>query len=159
MAKISPRKVFQYSIEFPGFPYENFLCQEFQTADLEVEPVPHSEGVYDVKTAGRIKVGNLTLKNIMRAQAGSLETFFFWDWLNLCQDMYLGGGSEPMGTGGYYRTVIVRELGVDGQTVINTHIFEEAWPTKINGLPLNRRQSDNTIETVELSVNRVNKTL
>ena len=153
MAKISPRKSFNFSISFPGYPYEPFLVQKANMPDTEVEVAEHSEGNHDVKTGGRIKIGNITLENIMRTTPG-FESMFFWDWKNLVADPILNGGVEPAG---YYRTMIVKELGTDGKSVINQWICYETFPVKLNGLPLDRKSSDNTIESVELSVNIVDK--
>jgi len=153
MAKISPRKLFNFSISFPGFPYEPFLVQKVSLPDTEVEVAEHSEGIHDVKTGGRIKVGNVTIDNIMRTTLG-YESLFFWEWKNLVADAWLNGGVEPSA---YYRTMIVKEHGVDGKTVINQWICTECFPIKINGLPLDRKSSDNTTETIELSANIVDK--
>lgn len=154
MAKISPRKEFNFKVYFPLYAIEPFLVQKVTLPDVEIDAVPHSEGNYDVKTAGRTKVGTITLENILRSTAGT-EASFFWDWNNMAQDMYLGGGVEPAG---YYRTMIVEELGTDGASVINRWICEETWPHKIGGQKHDRKSSDNTVETVELSVNRIDKT-
>jgi len=153
MAKISPRKLFNFSISFPGFPYEPFLVQKANLPDSEVEVAEHSEGNHDVKTGGRIKVGNITLENIMRTTPG-FESLFFWDWKALVADAWLNGGVEP---DGYYRTMLVKEHGVDGISVINQWLCTECFPIKLNGLPLDRKSSENSIENVELSVNIIDK--
>ena len=71
------------------------------------------------------------------------------DWLYACQDHVNGGGltSEQ-----YWETVLVEELAEDGVTAINSHLGTEVWPTKVNGLELDRMSSDNTIESIEFSV-------
>lgn len=153
MAKISPRKAFNFRIIFPGYPLEPFLVQKCQLPEMEIESVPHSEGNIDIKTGGRIKVGNCTLENIMKSTSGA-EANFFWDWAGAVQDMYLNGGLEPFV---YYRTMIIEEVGVDGKSTINRWVLDECWPSKMNGLSLDRKSSDNTLETVELSVNRIDK--
>ena len=153
MAKISPRKSFNFQIYFPGFPYEPFLVQKCNLPDSEVEVAEHSEGNHDIKTGGRVKISNLVLENIMKTTVG-FESRFFWDWKNMVQDANLGGGLEPAA---YYRNCIIRELGVNGVTPINVWICEEVFPIKINGLPLDRKSSENTIENVEFSVNFVTK--
>lgn len=151
--KVSPRKLFNFSISFPGFPYEPFLCQKFTAPDREVEVAEHSEGNYDVKTGGRVKIGNATLEGLKRSSKNT-ESLFFWDWLNSVQDPYLGGGLPPAQ---YYRPVEVVEFAEDGATVINRWLLEEVFPIKINGQAWDRKSSDNTIETIEFSVNLVDQ--
>ena len=45
----------------------------------------------------------------------------------------------------------------EGVSVINTHLFEEVWPCKVNGVELDRMSSDNTIESIEFSVGTADK--
>ena len=152
-AKISPRKGFNFQISFVGYPYEPFLVQKVNLPDKEIEVAEHSEGNHDVKTGGRIKVSNLTLENIMRT-TNNQEALFFWEWMESVQSADLNGGLEPAA---YYRTIIIKEVGTNGKTPINTWVYEEVFPVKANGLTLDRKSSDNTIESIELSVNTANK--
>jgi hypothetical protein len=153
MAKISPRKLFNFTIYFPELPYEPFLVQKVNLPDSEVEIAEHSEGNHDIKTGGRVKVGNITLENIMRSTAGT-ESMMFWDWKNLVADPFLNGGAEPAL---YYKTMVVKEYGTNGVTVINEWVCTEVFPIKINGLPLDRKSSENTVENVELACNYISK--
>lgn len=153
MARISPRKLFNFSVYFPQLPYEPFLVQKANMPDSEVEIAEHSEGNHDVKTGGRIKLGNITLENIMRTTVG-FESMLFWNWKNSIADPHLNGGLEPSA---YYQTMIVTEFGTDGKTVINKWVCEEVFPLKINGIAFDRKSSENTVENVELSVNTLTK--
>ena len=79
---------------------------------------------------------------------------YFFDWAYSVQDVMIGGGSPP---DTYKRTILVKELAEDGTSVINTWVCEGAWPTKINGQKLDRKSSDNSMEKLELSVDRCEK--
>lgn len=152
MAKVkNPRKNFLFSIQFPKHPINTYLCQKVTLPDIEVEQVTHGDVNRDVKTAGRISVGNLVIEKLITT-AGS-DTWLH-DWLMSCQDILLGGGLPPSY---YWETVIVNELAEDGTTVLNQHIMEEVWPCKITGLDLDRTSSENTIEKAEFSVGTIDK--
>jgi hypothetical protein len=45
-------------------------------------------------------------------------------------------------------------LGVNGATVLQTRNYLGAWPCKINGIEFDRLSSENTIETIEFSVDQ-----
>ena len=111
----------------------------------------HGDVNRDVKTAGRVTVGNLVVGKLLTT-AGS-DTWLH-DWLYSCQDMIAGGGLVPSQ---YWENVIVNELAEDGVSVLNTHFFEEVWPCKITGLDLDRMASENTIESIEFSVGTADK--
>ena len=149
---VSPRKGFNFQIEFPGWPFENFICQEVTLPNIEIEEVPHSEGNHDIKTGGRVKIDKLTLKNLApsRNDNPNHNSLFWIDWANVVQDIFINGGGEPSD---YYRSIIIREVGNDGVSILNVHVYSEVWPSKINGLALNRMASENTVTTVEFSVN------
>ena len=68
--------------------------------------------------------------------------------------MTLGGGLTPPE---YWETVRVDELAEDGVSILNSWICEEVWPSQLNGQPLNRMSSDNSVEEIEFSVGVCNK--
>ena len=142
----NPRKKFLYSITFANHPINSYLAQKVNLPDVEVEETTHGDINRDVKTAGRVKVGDLVIEKL-RTTSGS-DTWAH-DWLAACQDMLVGGGLVPSQ---YWETVIVNELAEDGKSILNTHVYDEVWPKKITGLELDRTSSDNTIEHVEFSV-------
>lgn len=153
MASIkNPRKVFNFSLTFPGYPIDPFLFQEVVLPDIEIETVEHGDTNYDVKTGGRVKIGKLVLRKLFRSEkAGST---YFWDWMVQVQDAATGGGLTP---DAYYRDIVVEEFAEDGLTPINKWEFFECWPGKINGQSQKRMSSENTIEEIELNVNLVTK--
>lgn len=151
-AKIkNPRKKFLWSINFVKHPINPYLCQKCTLPDVSIDQVNHGDVNRDVKTAGRVSIGNLIVEKLLTT-AGS-DTWV-WDWLFSCQDHIIGGGLVPSD---YWETIAVNELAEDGKTVLNTHVYTEVWPTKIDGIELDRMASENTIEKIEFSVGTVDK--
>ncbi len=152
MAKVSnPRKSFNFSVQIAQLPINPFLVQEIDDPEVEVEQVTHGDVNYDVKTPGRVKVGNGTMRKLQTT--GGADNYM-WDWLESCQDAFIGGGLVPDEA---KRTFIINDLAEDGTSILNTYTWEGVWPTKINGLQRRRTSSDNSIEVIEFSVDRVGK--
>lgn len=147
MAKVSnPRKGFNFSIQFIKHPINPYLFQKVNLPDKEVEQVSHGDTNHDIKTAGRISFGNLTAEKLCTTSGSDV---WINSWINSCADATLGGGLTP---NEYKETVLISELAEDGVSVLNQHICTGVWPTKVNGKALDRTVSDNTIETIEFSV-------
>ena len=147
----NPRKKFLWSIMFPKHPINTYLFQSCTLPDIEIDQVAHGDVNRDVKTAGRVTIGNLIVEKLMTT-AGS-DTWLH-DWLYSCQDHIVGGGLVPSQ---YWETAIVNELAEDGVSVLNTHVFEEVWPCKITGFDLYIMASYNTIVSKEFSVGTADK--
>jgi phage tail-like protein len=145
-AKIpNPRKQFQFNIIIPGF--NPFLAQEVKLPDVDFDIQEHGDTNYDVKTAGKKKIGTLTVSKICPADnPGDTQ---FRQWGKDIQNTDTGGGQAPSQ---YKRTIIVEEYANDGLTVVERHILKGCWPNKINGKELNRKGSDNTMQTIEFCV-------
>ena len=151
-AKVNnPRKKFLFSITFPTHPLNPFLAQKVTLPEVSIDQVEHGDVNRLVKTAGLVKVGNLTIEKL-KATSGS-DTWF-WDWLMSCQDLILGGGLVPKN---YWTTMMITELAEDGTTILNQHILTEVWPCKIEGLDFDRTASENTIEKLEFSVGTIDQ--
>ena len=168
MAKVhNPRKGFNFSIEIinpvDGATMEPYLVQKVNLPDVDIEQVSHGDANYDIKTAGRKKVGNLSLEKLMPSEASDT---YLWNWGELCQSIPAGGGTHP---DIHKATIIIREydeagdglnaitntpIGNHSITVraINTWVAEGCWPTKFSGLPFDRMASENSIEKMEFSV-------
>jgi phage tail-like protein len=152
MAQIeNPRKEFNFSIQIAPAPINPFLAQDVTLGEISIAQTKHGDTNYDVKTAGRVDFGNLTIDKIMTTSGA--DNYMF-DWGLQCADAMIGGGLPPSQ---YKRTVILTELAEDGTSVLNTWICEGAWPTKINGQKFSRGSSDNSMEKIELSVDRMEK--
>ena len=154
MANVAnPRKVFNFSFAILGIPLNPFLFQSVDIPDREIEVVEHGDTNYDVKTGGRNKIGNLTLEKLLQTTR-SIESVYFWNWMNDIANTTTGGGLPPLQ---YWKNAILEEFAEDGMTVINRWEIYECWPNKINGQNQKRMSSDNTIEKIEMSVNRIEK--
>lgn len=147
----NPRKKFLWQITFVKHPLNPYLFQEVSIPELEIEQVSHGDINRDVKTGGRISVGNLVCRKL---ESTSGSDTWLWDWLMSVQDLILGGGLTPSE---YWETVRVDELAEDGVSILNSWICEEVWPSKVNSQDLDRMSSDNTLEEIEFSVGTVNK--
>lgn len=147
MAQITnPHKKFQFSIFIVGM--NPFLAQKVTLADREIEKVEHGEGNHLVKTAGMVKIGDLKIEKMMSASAPDR---LFWAWVALIQNEVTGGGTIPEV---YKKAAQVQLLGNDGVSVIRTWNYVGLWPFKINGIELDRVSSDNTVESIEFSVDQ-----
>lgn len=147
----NPRKRFLWQISFPKHPVNSYKFQSCQLPEISIEATAHGDINRDVKTGGRVTVGNMTVRKLMTTDGSDT---WFWDWLNSVQDMILGGGLTPSE---YWENAIVQELAEDGVTVINTWYMTEVWPCRVNGMDLDRTSSENTIEEIEFSVGTVDK--
>jgi len=152
MAQISnPRKNFNFSIQIAPLPIDPFLAQKVTIPEVSLDVVEHGDRNFDVKTAGRAKVGMIMMEKI--STTSGADNYIF-DWLFSCQDMILGGGLIPPA---YKRVLTITELAEDGTSILNTWICTGVWPNKINGTELNRQDSANTIESVEFCVDQIDK--
>lgn len=152
IAKVkNPRKKFLWQITFVKHPIQSYLFQSVDLPEKNVEVVSHGDINRDVKTGGRVTLGNMTA-NKLETTSGS-DTWL-WDWMSSVQDTTLGGGLPPQE---YWETVKVDELAEDGKSIINSWLCDEVWPARLNGQNLDRMSSDNTIETIEFAVGVMEK--
>jgi len=152
MAKISnPRKQYNFSIQIAPLPINPFLCQKVEIPERTIEQVEHGDVNFSVKTGGRSVFGNLMLEKLMTTSGADN---YFWDWAASVSDAIIGGGLVPSE---YKRVITVTELAEDGTSILNTWVCTGCWPQKINGQSLDRMSSENSVESVELSVDTVEK--
>ena len=147
----NPRKRFLWQIVFVKHPINAYLFQSVTIPEITIEQVSHGDIDRDVKTGGRITVGNLTATKL---ETTSGSDTWLWDWLMSVQDLLLGGGLTPSE---YWETVLINELAEDGVSILNSWTCTEVWPTRVNGQELDRMSSDNTIEEIEFSVGTCEK--
>lgn len=152
MAQISnPRKRFNFSIQIVPDPINPFLAQKVTIPEINLDATAHGDTNHDINTAGRISYGKVIIEKI--STTSGADNYFF-DWMYSAQDPIIGGGlSAPL----YKRVVNIQELAEDGVSVLNTWVCFGAFPTKINGLELDRLSSENTIESVELTIDKIEK--
>jgi hypothetical protein len=152
MAKIkNPRKNFMWSIQFVNIPINPYLFQKVGIPEKGIEQVLHGDVNRDVKTGGRVTIGNMTAEKLLTTSGSDT---WLWDWISSVADTTLGGGLTP---DQYWKTVIVSELAEDGSSVLNQWILTEVWPTKLNEQSLDRMSSENSIESIEFSVGSIDK--
>lgn len=150
MANIAnPRKQFQFSISAPGL--NPFLAQKVVVPEESIDVVEHGDTNYDVKTGGRRKIGKLLIDKISTAIG---PDNWVEDWMSEVQNTFLGGGMLPSI---YKRTLTIDQYSNDGVTIINTWVCYGCWPSKRNGVDLDRKGSDNTMESIEIEVDQVFK--
>lgn len=141
MTKIrNVRKVFNFVIQINGI--DQFRCQKFKIPDIETEVTKHGDTNKDVKTPGRVVIGEWTAETITPIESTTDEV---WNWLLRAQN-------PTTGTGGlandYMEVVTVREVAPNGRTILNTYILDEAWISKISKVTYDRMSSDNIIDTI-----------
>ena len=147
MAQVAnPHKQFQFSIFIFGM--NPFLAQKVTLPDRELDKTEHGEGNHLIKTAGMIKFTELVVEKLF---TGTVPDLLMWGWINLVQNEFTGGGTIPEV---YKKAVQVQLLHTDGVTAVGSWNFTGVWPSKINGVELDRVSSDNTIESIEFSVDR-----
>lgn len=152
MAQISnPRKQFNFTIQIAPAPINPFLAQKVTIPELSVDVVEHGDVNHDIKTGGRSKTGTIKIEKI--STTSGADNYFF-DWLYSVQDPIIGGGLVP---DQYKRVVTITELAEDGTSALNTWICLGCFPAKINDTNLDRQGSDNTVESLELSVDKIEK--
>lgn len=142
----NPRKQFQFNIIIPGL--NPFLCQEVKMPDADFDEVEHGDTGFLVKTAGMKKIGKLTITKICPADATDR---YFRNWQAQILSTNQGGGQLPSQ---YKVPVLIEEFSTDGRTVISRELYRGCWPQKINGKDLNRKGSDNTVESIEFSIDQ-----
>lgn len=147
MAQIAnPHKKFQFSVFIAGM--NPFLAQKVTTADREVDIVEHGEGNHLIKTAGMVKLGTVKIEKML---SGSFPDRLIWAWIAIVQNEVTGGGAIPEI---YKKAIQIQRLATNGVDPIGIWNYVGAFPFKINGVELDRLSSDNTIESIEFSVDQ-----
>ena len=152
MAKFAnPRKKFNFSIDIAPEPINAFLFQKVTLPDSEIAKDAHGDTNHDIYTAGRVSYSNIVCEKLMTSSQGDS---YMWTWFDTCQSSLLGGGGTP---GQYKKTIIITEYAENGATILNTWLAEGVWPCQMKGLEFDRQSSENSIETIEFSVDRLSK--
>lgn len=147
----NPRKRYNWSITITPDPINSFMFQKVTLPDADIEAIAHGDSNHDIKTAGRVSYGNIVAEKLQPSNAGDT---YMWSWFDTCQSSIIGGGAPP---NVYKKVITLVEFAEDGVTVLNTWNAEGVWPQRIPGAEKDRNSSDNTIETVEFSVDKLNK--
>lgn len=145
-AVANPRKIFNFTIEIDGL--VQFEAQKCNIPEPEIERISHGDTNHDVKTAGRISFGDITLEKLRPVET---TTDFGWTWLMQAQNPVTGGGGLPTQ---YKRNIVIRELEPNNVTTIAQWMVEGAWCFKTSYTGNDRLAGDNSIETCSISVDR-----
>ncbi len=152
MAKVAnPRKKFNFSIQISPDPINPFLFQKVNIPDAEIEEVPHGDTNHDIKTAGRVTYGKIVCEKLMVSDQGDS---YIWSWFDTCQSSTLGGGAPPAL---YKKVITIVEFAEDGATVLNTWVCTGVWPSSLPGDEKDRQSSENSIENVEFTIDKLQK--
>lgn len=142
-------KVFNFKIEIAGI--DQFLIQDVKVPEVEIGSVEHGATNYNIKTAGGVSYSDAELQKIVPADGGDK---WAWGWLIEAQNTDTGTGKLPKD---YYKDVIFKVCDPTGKA-IETYLWEGCWVKKIGTSNFKRgNQSENVIETVTLSVNKVRR--
>lgn len=142
----NPRKVFNFRIEIAGF--DQFEAQNVEIPEIELEITEHGDTNHSIKTAGRVKIGDITMEKLRPLP---VPDSMFWSWLNAAQDILLGGGQLPSF---YKKIVVIKEMDSTGLVAVNSWMCIGTFPKKISSNKLDRMSSDNLLETVVFSVDK-----
>lgn len=144
------RKVFSFGMEIDGL--DVALAQDVKLPDVEVGKVEHGDTNYNKKTAGGVTTGDCEIQKLKAVGSGDN---FAWDWLTQAQNPATGGGGLPED---YKRDVVIKEFAPDGITTLDSYLLVGCFVMKISNSNYKRgAQDENMIETVTLSVDRVEK--
>jgi len=142
----NPRKGFNFSIQISPDPINPFMFQKVTLPDVEIEEVAHGDTNHDIKTGGRVKYGKLSCEKLMPSRQSDQ---YINAWMVAVASSIIGGGVPP---DVYKKVITVTEFAEDGMTPVDVHVYAGCWPSKKNGQELNRMNSDNSIESVEFSI-------
>lgn len=151
-AKVAnPLKQFQFQIFIPGM--NPFLAQKVKLPDDESDVTEHGDAGYLVKTPGLAKLGMLTVEKIQ--SAGVLDNAIS-TWRRLIFNYQTSLAALPSAI---KRTIVIVQYAPDGISVVNRYMYDGCWPQKVNGIDLDRKGSDNTVETIDFCVDELVPTL
>ncbi len=141
------RKSFNFKIEINGL--DQFECQKITLPETEIEKVEHGDTNFKVKTAGQVKLGEIKIEKLKRLPGSDT---WAWQWLKQAQNMETGGGGLAAN---YKRTVIIKEMTPSGLGTLNSWVCDGCWVSKISQSDFSRTDSENLIQSIELSVDTI----
>jgi len=142
-----PAKVFNFIIEINGV--DSWAVQEFTPPELSIEAVAHGGANSDIKTAGRVSVGDASFNYLKPLPTITDEAY---DWFKRAQDIQRGGGQL---SSVYKKIAVVRELYPDNVKTAGRWILTGAWVSGISQNAFSRTSSDNILRSVTLTVDDV----
>lgn len=147
----NPQKSFTFGVIAPGL--NPYAVQQCDLADTDFDEVTHGQDNHDIKTAGKIKFGDVTI-NKLRPMVETDN--WIWAWVQLIQNAQLGGGALPSI---YKRNIRIVQYSADGVTITDAWDLQGAWPKKINGFKLDKTKSENVMEEITFAIDTQTKVL
>lgn len=147
MAQIAnPKKAFNFGLIVAGL--NPYAVQQVNIPDVEIDVVEHGDTNHNIKTAGKVSYGNITLTKL---RPMGIADNWVWTWIQSIQNVDTGGGLLPSQ---YKRDLDIVQYGYDNRTVTDRWEIDGAWPVRVNNMNLDRATSENSMESVELSVDK-----
>jgi phage tail-like protein len=140
------RKTFRFLIEVDGLDLAH--CRKANIPEVEVAPVEHAHAGagHTIKTAGRRKVGDITLEKTMPADGADV---WAWNWLNT--EVRASDGTSK-GAEVYKKIVTIIHLGNNDEP-IQKWTATGCWPTKVSPSANDAMQEGEAfVESITLSV-------
>lgn len=138
-------KKFQFVLLFEGIP--TLTMQKVTPPDVEINEIIHSVGLYNQKSPGKMKVGDLTCEKIMSVLDPNDD--WIWKWFGRVQN-FQGTALDP----NFAKSGELRLLDADMVTISRAWALDYVWPKKIPGVELDSLSDENIIEQVVFSVSR-----
>ena len=137
---LDPFGSFNFRVEIDGLDCGGF--RSVQGLEVSIDAIEYHVGDQrmPMKRAGRPKVGNIVLEK------GYINTDVLWRW---CEEVMNGRISRKSGS-----IVLMTDNGLGECTRYN---FFNAWPTKWSGFKLEGKGNEALVETLELAVERIQR--
>lgn len=146
---VNPRKKFAWTLEFEGF--EPALAQRVQIPGLTIEVAEHGAANILIKTGGMVKVADMEVNKLMHANKNDRWAY---DWMKQVSDHEQGSMGVPTQ---YKRNGYVIFWQPNLSSVLEKYQIIGAFPKELEPEELERTSSDNIMERIVFSVDRIIK--
>lgn len=147
---VNPRKKFPWALEFAGL--EPALVQKVKLPELEVDVAEHGAGNINIKTGGKVKVGDIELSKLMFQNKNERWAY---DWMKLVSNVEVGTMGVPSE---YKRNGYIIQYAPDLESVLEKWQVFGAFPRKVSQEEWDKSSSENLIEVVTLACDYVVRT-
>jgi len=144
---VVPRLTFNWRIEVEGIPVG--YASAVQIPPVEAAVVNHASGgaVHDIKTAGKLKYGQVTIEKAMRANGADR-----WAWDFLRKARANDGSGDPLTA---KRKITLSHLADNGNVVIDRWDITGSWVSKVEYAKNDAMQEgERMVETVTLECDK-----
>lgn len=147
---VNPRKKFPWTVEFQGL--EPALVQKVKLPDIEIEEAKHGASNIDIKTGGKVMVGDIELSKLMFMNKNENWAY---DWQKQVSNVETGTMGVPSE---YKRNGYIIFYAPDLESVLEKWQAFGCWPKKVTKEELDKMSSENLIEVVTLACDYVVRT-